>query len=77
MRAAMTTSRPQIPQSSEQLVQTFAVQGRRRTALHQRSRGRWQPEAFVAGKSSKIVQLEWVDTYADAKLQAVYVFEKS
>ena len=92
MRAAMTTSRPQIAQSSEQLaVQTFAVQGR--TVFHQRSRGRWQPEAFVAGKSSKIscgssivrykpllVQLEWVDTYADANSRPIvmlYAFVKS
>ena len=80
----MTTSRPQIAQSSEQLVQTFAVQGR--TGFHQRSRGWWQPEAFVAGKSSKItvavapllgiykplpVQLEWVDTYADANSKPI------
>ena len=47
-RAAMTTNRPQITQRPEQLVLTFAVQGR--TVFYQRSSGkcmvaRWRPEA--------------------------------
>ena len=49
-RAVMTTSRPQIAQSSEPFALTFAVQGR--AVFHQRSSGQWQPEAFAAGMSS-------------------------
>ena len=50
MRAVMTTSRPQIAPNSEPFALIFAVQGR--AVFHQRSSGRWQPEAIAAGMSS-------------------------